>query len=129
MSLTRLVDLMLDGRLPLQAASFIASAPLTALAKPEGGIRPIAVGEILRRLVSKVAMSQIVNDGVSYLNPLQVGVASNGGIENAVFKLKDLVKRYGVDDSRCAISLTSKMLSTSVIALYFSSKYAYISRA
>ncbi|GJS62421.1 hypothetical protein Tco_0657205 [Tanacetum coccineum] len=35
---------------------FVASAPLTPLLKPDNGIRPIAVGTIWRRFVSKVSM-------------------------------------------------------------------------
>ncbi|MCI97688.1 hypothetical protein A2U01_0118989, partial [Trifolium medium] len=38
---------------------FVASAPLTPLLKPDEGIRPIAVGTIWRRLVSKVVMKGV----------------------------------------------------------------------
>ncbi|MCI90579.1 hypothetical protein A2U01_0111872, partial [Trifolium medium] len=46
----------LGGRCPKSLSEFVASAPLTPLLKPDGGIRSIAVGTIWRRLVSKVAM-------------------------------------------------------------------------
>ncbi|GKA49601.1 RNA-directed DNA polymerase, eukaryota, reverse transcriptase zinc-binding domain protein [Tanacetum coccineum] len=38
---------------------YIASAPLTSLVKPGGGIRPIAVGTVWRRLASKVSAIMI----------------------------------------------------------------------
>ncbi|GJW81674.1 hypothetical protein Tco_0145649 [Tanacetum coccineum] len=44
---------------PSQLGEFIASAPLTPLVKPDGGLRPIAVGTVWRGLVSKVASSLI----------------------------------------------------------------------
>ncbi|MCI54842.1 hypothetical protein A2U01_0076092, partial [Trifolium medium] len=37
----------------MSLAEFVASAPLTPLLKSDGGIRPIAVDIIWRRLVSK----------------------------------------------------------------------------
>ncbi|MCI63979.1 hypothetical protein A2U01_0085236, partial [Trifolium medium] len=55
-AITSVVNLWLGGRYPKSLAEFVASEPLTPLLKPDGGIRPIAVGTIWRRLVSKVAM-------------------------------------------------------------------------
>jgi hypothetical protein len=51
-AITLVVNLWLGGRCPKSLAEFVASAPLTPLLKPDGGIRPIAVGTIWRRLVS-----------------------------------------------------------------------------
>ncbi|GJZ24741.1 leucine--tRNA ligase, cytoplasmic-like protein, partial [Tanacetum coccineum] len=52
-SITQVVNLFLEGKCPMMLGEYIASAPLTPLVKPGGGIRPIAVGTIWRRLVSK----------------------------------------------------------------------------
>nr|GEX39533.1 hypothetical protein [Tanacetum cinerariifolium] len=41
---TEVVNLFLSGKCPSQLGEYIASAPLTLLVKPGGGIRPIAVG-------------------------------------------------------------------------------------
>ncbi|KAL8158882.1 hypothetical protein V2J09_000419, partial [Rumex salicifolius] len=54
-SITGIVNLFLNGKCPSQLGEFIASAPLTPLVKPGGGIWPIAVGMVWRRLVSKLA--------------------------------------------------------------------------
>ncbi|GKB82154.1 hypothetical protein Tco_0949049, partial [Tanacetum coccineum] len=43
-SITQVVNLLLDGKCPKMLGGYIASAPLTPLVKPGGGIRPIAVG-------------------------------------------------------------------------------------
>ncbi|XP_026438312.1 uncharacterized protein LOC113336844 [Papaver somniferum] len=45
-SLTKVVNLWLAGRCPSALGEYIASAPLTSLQKPGGGLRPIAVGTI-----------------------------------------------------------------------------------
>ena len=64
-----------SGNLPMTIASWICSATLIPLKKPSGNkVRPIAVGETIRRLVEKVLMAlpetkATVND----LQPIQLG--------------------------------------------------------
>ena len=77
--ITAVVKHMLEGRLPQEFAPFVTMAPLMALAKPNGGVRPIAVGEIWRRLASKVAMRQVRGGAAAVLEPEQVGVYTQGG--------------------------------------------------
>ena len=48
--------------MPLELAADIAGANFFALQKPDGGIRPIAVGETLRRLVSKCLCAEVRDD-------------------------------------------------------------------
>ncbi|GKE02671.1 hypothetical protein Tco_1390654 [Tanacetum coccineum] len=52
-SITQVVNLFLDGKCPKMLGEYIASTPLTPLVKPGGGIHPIAVDIVWRRLVSK----------------------------------------------------------------------------
>eukprot|EP00158_Paraphelidium_tribonemae_P006934 Partr_v1_DN28040_c1_g2_i8_m57676 putative NA len=101
--LTKLVNLLLSGGMPKDLAPFVASAPITALSKPDGGIRPIAVGEVIRRLVSKVAVDGVLEEALNILNPLQVGVASKRGLETAIFDLEHVLRTYGDDSSKCAL--------------------------
>lgn len=54
-SITGVVNLWMAGKCPNSLGEFIASAPLTPLLKPGGGIRTIEFGMVWRRLVSKVA--------------------------------------------------------------------------
>ena len=63
---------------------FLAGAPLTALTKKQGGVRPIAVGDVIRRLVSKCVCNQMGEQFADYLMPDQVGVAVSGGMEALV---------------------------------------------
>ena len=49
-SLTAVVNLLAQGRACAAAAPALAGASLVAAHKPKGGVRPIAIGELLRRL-------------------------------------------------------------------------------
>jgi hypothetical protein len=86
-SLQLVVTDMLRGKVPLGLAPLLAGGSLTALQKkaPEGsahpaGIRPIAVGEILRRLAAKVAVQKVRARAREIFEPWQLGVGTpNGG--------------------------------------------------
>ena len=51
--LTGLVNPLARGEAPKPIADCLAGATLIALEKKDGGIRPIAAGETVRRLVGK----------------------------------------------------------------------------
>ena len=57
--LTAVVNVLAQGRALSCVAPVLAGAGLVALPKPSGGIRPIAVGELLRRLTGKCLMSMV----------------------------------------------------------------------
>ena len=75
-SITKLFNMFLDGKCPCVLGSYIASAPLTPLVKPGGGIRPIAVGTVWRRLVSKIATSVVGKTLNTYFEAFQFGVGT-----------------------------------------------------
>jgi hypothetical protein len=52
---------------------FLFGANLVALSKKGGGVRPVAVGSVLRRLVSKSVMATIGEKATSHLAPYQYG--------------------------------------------------------
>ena len=54
-----------------------------ALSKKDGGIRPIAVGTTLRRLITKVGFKPISQELGMLFRPNQLGYASKGGSEAA----------------------------------------------
>ena len=56
-NLTDLVCFLLSGQAHPSIAPWLTSATLTVLYKKHGGIRPIAVGEVLRRLTSRLCCS------------------------------------------------------------------------
>ena len=83
-ALTGFVNMVLSGRCPEEVAPFFFGGRLIALEKKSGGIRPIAVGMTLRRLVSKCGSAFGVERMRSSLSPLQLGVGTPGGCEAAV---------------------------------------------
>ena len=93
------VNLWLGGRCPTSLAEFVASAPLTPLLKPDNGIRPIAVGTIWRRLVSKVSMKGVGKEMVKYLNDYQFGVGVRGGAEAILHSVNRVVSERHNDGS------------------------------
>ena len=83
-SLTGFVNMVLSGSCPSQIIPLFFGARLIALNKKSGGVRPIAVGCVLRRLIAKCAVSFSVSKLVSYFSPRQLGVGIHGGCEAAV---------------------------------------------
>ena len=61
-------------------SDFLLASRLVALEKPNGGVRPIAMGVALVQLVSICALA-CVPDVVALLTPLQVNVGIRGGAE------------------------------------------------
>ena len=59
--LAEVVGLMAQGCVCGAAAPVLAGASLVAVPKPRGGVRPIAIGDVLRRLTGKCLM-RLVRD-------------------------------------------------------------------
>ena len=80
----RFINLILSGTLP--RASFLLSSVLVALQKvtdgvPDGGVRPIAIGEAWYRLAMLCALSDVGGAVGAGLAPMQVGVGTRGGVD------------------------------------------------
>ena len=56
-------------------------ASLVALEKMSGGVRPIAVGCSLRRLIAKIAGQLVIEDMAALLSPRQLGYGVRGGLK------------------------------------------------
>nr|GEW76143.1 hypothetical protein [Tanacetum cinerariifolium] len=97
-SITQVVNLFLDGSFPKMLGEYIASAPLTLLVKPGGGICPIVVGTVWRRLVSKVNALMIGHSLDGYLDDLQFGIGVSGGTEAILHVVNRLIDGRGNDD-------------------------------
>jgi hypothetical protein len=89
------VQASLAGAVPPELATLYSSGTVTPLIKASGGLRPIVVGLVLRRLVSKVAVTLALPGVSPYLQPLQLGVTAPGGAEAAVHAFTRFVETYG----------------------------------
>jgi len=104
--LTRFVNLLLSGRADHRTAPWLVGAPVIGLLKPEGGLRPIAVGEVLRRLVGRVSCAAARSRLPDLFLPYgQVGVGVRGGLEAAVHSLRSFITAHGHKEDLCCLKL------------------------
>ena len=91
-SFSSVVNIFLSGTAASAASKHICGANLIALKKNGDAIRPIAVGEIIRRIVSKVACSSVLSDASKLLVPHQVGVGVPAACESVIHSVRDFIK-------------------------------------
>ncbi|XP_026458438.1 uncharacterized protein LOC113358943 [Papaver somniferum] len=99
-SITGVVNLWMAGKCPPILGDFVASSPLTPPLKPGGGLRPIIVGTIWRRLCSKLADTAACKEMTSYLGKYQFGVGIPCGGEGILHSANRLLELKGDDTSR-----------------------------
>ena len=72
--LVRVVNLLCAGRAPPCILPYLCGATLLACRKRSGGLCPIAIGEVLRRLTTQCVSRAVQVDAIGVLLPLQVGL-------------------------------------------------------
>ena len=72
--LLKAVSLLAAGEAPSDIGPWLCAAPVTPLRKRNDGVRPIAVGETIRRLVGKMRMRRMKDRAISHLTESQVVV-------------------------------------------------------
>eukprot|EP00731_Ephydatia_muelleri_P002290 Em0001g2290a len=96
--LREVVNLLISGKVPVQVARFLAGGNLVALEKNKHNcppdIRPIAVGEAIRRLAGKCLCSMTKAKAHDFLAPFQLGVACQGGAEKIIHGLRSCVDKH-----------------------------------
>ena len=105
MHLTAVCQLLAQGEVPAAVSPSFAGAALHALPKKHGGVRPIAVGETLRRLVAKLLCRSVRQEARDYLFPLQLGVGVQSGAEAAVHAARQWADRNDVVGDRVLVKV------------------------
>ena len=82
---------MLRGEIPEVIRPYVCGVSIMALRKPNGSLRPIAVGETVRRLASKIAVDFISEHARVVLEPLQLGVKRSTATVPMRMKLPSLL--------------------------------------
>ena len=90
---TSLLRLLAAGAAPPELAPHLGGATLHAIPKGDDDVRPIAVGECLRRLVGKCLCQAFKEEAKSALWPLQLGVAVPLGCEAVVHTVRQWAHR------------------------------------
>ena len=75
---------MAAGKVPKEVVPYLFGANLSALVKKTGGPRPVAVGDIIRRLKSKCIAYKVAYPSSQWLRPLHFGVGVRGACEAVV---------------------------------------------
>ena len=78
------------GNVPDEIIEAIRLGRLTALSKPDGGVRVIVVGDILRRLVARTIAKQIAKKVEAAAAPFQDALSTEAGCECVAHVLQSL---------------------------------------
>ena len=113
-NLTSLVDVLLHGSLPEKIARILYGGKLIAMRKKDGGIRPITVGYVIRRIVAKCANQSIINSVSLGMLPRQLGVGVKGGLEAAVHTTRRFFESIQGDETKIAVKLDFKNAFNSI---------------
>ena len=70
---------IINGLLPDGARDFLMASVLIPVAKPDGGVRPIAIPECLYKLASLYTLQQVRDALPAIFEPIQFGVGVPGG--------------------------------------------------
>ena len=90
-SLTKLINLIGDGKIP------------EPLIKIDGGLRPIAIGNTLRRIASDCAGSKALSERQNFFGNVQLGCGTKRGAEIAAHSFRNLIERD--DNPKCTVLL------------------------
>ena len=99
-----MVNLLAAGRAPEQVAPYLCGAILIPVKKKSGGLRLIAVGEVLHHLTSKCLSRAVQPDAIDILAPLQVEVGVKAGCEGVIHSVSHILEKPNLPlfpDGRC----------------------------
>ena len=136
--LRQVVNLLITGKVPAAIAPYLAGGNLTALMKLKQigwDVRPIAVGEVLRRLAGKCACALTKEKATEFFAPFQFGVACPGGTEKIIHRLRQTVEDHWQDadfavlkiDIQNAFNLVSRDAVLKQYAIHFPELLPWVS--
>ena len=102
---TLVVNVLAKGVAPFKLQNWLCAASLVAFPKPDGSHRPVAVGEVWRRLTSKVLAEICFAEFRELLEPVQVGVGTRGGADTSVHTPRQCLHRNRDDVSKILAAL------------------------
>eukprot|EP00731_Ephydatia_muelleri_P034760 Em0075g13a len=102
------INLLASGQAPAAISQYMVGGSLVALRKGTQDIRPIAVGESLRRLTSKCLCSLIKEDASAFFQPFQFGVALPQGCEKVIHGLRRCLDYHWHDSEFVCLKVDMK---------------------
>ena len=95
-------SLLATGNIPTEVLEGFRLGRLTALRKPDGGVRGIVVGDIVRRLVARSMAKQIAKKVEQATSPFQYALSAKAGSECVAHVLQTLTD---VDPNATVVSI------------------------
>lgn len=90
-AMTDFTNVMLRGECPREMREVMFGGTLIALSKKTGGLRPIVIGYVWRRLAAKCANQYALGKLEQFFGPHQVGIGTPGGGEAAVHAARNFI--------------------------------------
>ena len=87
-ALTAFCTRIANGSFSKECLAVITAARLVPVGKASGGLRPIAVGDVFRRLAGKLLMESVVAKTTEHLRPEQIGVQAPNAAQTAARKVR-----------------------------------------
>ena len=87
-AITKFVNFGGRGLFPIFISKALCCASLTALSKKKAWVRPIAVAEVLRRLIAKCLANEAKSEAIELFDSLQLGVGISGGGDATIHSKK-----------------------------------------
>ena len=86
------MNVILEGKVPFELRPYFFGAKLIALKKPDGGLRPIAEGNIFTRFSANCAGYHVFESRQARYGNRQVGVGTKRGAELASHVFRCLIE-------------------------------------
>ena len=132
-SLYNICNIILGGHVPDPIMKALAGAKLIALKKNEVDVRPIAIGNCIRRLVARAVCSHLKKEMADYLAPHQYGVSTPGGAE-VMSHLIQLCSQQDENsvilkvDAKNAFNTISRDIILEEVAVHFPQIYPFVAK-
>ncbi len=97
LAVVRFINALANAQLPVSLAPFLAGARLVGLPKGADDVRPIAVGEVWRRLAAKCLLAQVQEKIKSLFSGSQFGISCPGGVEILIHSFRQALESESVE--------------------------------
>ena len=102
-NITALVNMIVNGEIPDQIKPLLMGASLSALEKPNQDLRPIAVGNTIRRLAAK-CLADVVNKELrEVFQPVQFAIGTPSGAEQIIHSVRNSISNIPTAQKNLAI--------------------------
>ena len=96
---------VINADVPVSIVQLLSAARLVPIDKGGGKIRPVAIGGVLRRLVTKIGIAEDAPKNVPYLLPEQVCSGVRTGGEAMFHAARKWMRRRGSEDNLVLVSI------------------------